>query len=434
MHPSLKRVWIPGVIILAALVAVIVWALSTSSRVYAKPDLASELAPGLASGPDSSSGWRIGEPITYETLTVFPVLSSQDAYTADFETLDAALASGEAIVAEQGEYMRRSRNGAEPAVMSSSGGAQVNQLVLVNRGKKPLLLLAGEVVSGGKQDRIIGKDRIIPIGAQPLPLDVFCVEHSRWTGSGNTFAAAKTMVHPTVREQAAVDQDQNKVWAAVRGDSVGSATGVGSGSGGGVGPGEAGGTGGGATTAGAAARAREQAQMSSNLEVTAPRISPQQLSSVMASAAPTQGYRSIYQSPAVGPSVENFALEVERRFDRATSSLKGEYVVGVIVAFGGEVAWSDIFASSQLFDAYWPKLLRSYAVEALTRPATREKVSFDDARDFLRPATGHVREETEPGVYRWQERSQGRETEIQLTALETKPPLTLHWLKVLRTN
>ena len=414
MHPSLKRIWIPGLAILAALIAVIVWALNTSSRAYAEPE--------LASGPDSSSGWRIGEPITYETLTVFPVLSSQDAYTADFETLDAALASGEAIVAEQGEYMRRSRNGAEPAVLSSSGGAQVNQLVLVNRGKKPLLLLAGEVVSGGKQDRIIGKDRIIPIGAQPLPLDVFCVEHSRWTGSGNTFAAAKTMVHPAVREQAAVDQDQNKVWAAVRGDSVGSATGVGSGSGGGVG----------ATSAGAAAR--ERSELSSNLEVTAPQISPQQLSSVMASAAPTQGYRSIYQSAAVGPSVENFALEVERRFNRATSSLKGEHVVGVIVAFGGEVAWSDIFASSQLFDAYWPKLLRSYAVEALTRPATREKVSFEDARDFLRPATGHVREETEPGVYRWQARSQGRETEIQLTALETKPPLTLHWLKVLRTN
>ena len=416
MHPSHKRIWIPGLIILAALVAVIVWTISTSSRVYAEPE--------LAAGPDSSSSWRIGEPITYETLTVFPVLSSQDAYTADFETLDAALASGEAIVAEQGEYMRRSRNGAEPAVMSSGGGAQVNQLVLVNRGKKPLLLLAGEVVSGGKQDRIIGKDRIIPIGAQPLPLDVFCVEHSRWTNGGSTFAAAKTMVHPTVREQAAIDQDQNKVWAAVRGDAVGS------GSGGGVAGGRVGAT----TSAGAAARAQAQSEMSSNLEVTAPRISPEQLSSVMASAAPTQGYRSIYQSAAVGPSVENFALEVERRFNRATSGLKGEHVVGVIIAFGGEVAWSDIFASSQLFDAYWPKLLRSYAVEALTRPATRETVSLVDARDFLRPAFGHVREETEPGVYRWQERSQGRETEIQLAALDTKPPLTLHWLKVLRTN
>ncbi len=392
MHPSHKLIWIPGIVILAALVAVILWTFDSSPRVLAEHE--------LASGPDSSTGWRVGEPIAYETLTVFPVLSSQDAYTSDFETLDAALASGEAIVAEQGDSIRRSRNGVETTPTISSG-PQVNQLVLVNRGKKPLLLLAGEVVSGGKQDRIIGKDRIIPVGAKPLPLDVFCVEHSRWTGGGDTFAAAKTMVHPTVREQAAVDQDQSKVWAAVRGDT---------------------------------AAARAQSSMSSDLAVAAPQISSQQLSRVMASAAPTEGYRNIYQSAAVGPSVENFALEVERRFNRATSGLKGEHVVGVIIAFGGEVAWSDIFASSQLFDAYWSKLLRSYAVEALTRPAAREKVSFEDARDFLRPASGHVREETEPGVYRWQERSQGRETEILLEALGPKPPLTLHWLKVLRTS
>jgi hypothetical protein len=393
MHPSPKLIWIPSLVILAVLVAVTLWTLNVSPSVLAEP------VP--VPGPDSSTGWRVGEPITYETLTVFPVLSSQEAYTADFETLDTALASGEVIVAEQGEYMRRSRNGGAESSPAISSGPQVNELVLVNRGKKPLLLLAGEVVSGGKQDRIIGKDRIIPVGAKPLPLDVFCVEHSRWTNGGDTFAAGKTMVHPTVRAEAAVSQDQSKVWAAVRGDT---------------------------------AAARAQASMSESLQVAAPAISSQQLSHVMASAAPTEGYRNIYQSAAVGPSVENFAREVERRFKRSTSGLKGEHVVGVIAAFGGEVAWSDIFASSQLFDAYWSKLLRSYAVEALTRPGAREKVSFEDARDFLRPATGHVREETEPGVYRWQERSQGRETEIQLEALETKPPLTLHWLKVLRTS
>jgi len=61
---------------------------------------------------------------------------------------------------------------------------------------------------------------------------------------------------------------------------------------------------------------------------------------------------------------------VQRRFSQATSGLKNERVVGVVVAYGGEVAWSDIFASGDLFDQYWRKLLRSYAVEALTRPRT----------------------------------------------------------------
>ena len=173
--------------------------------------------------------------------------------------------------------------------------------------------------------------------------------------------------------------------------------------------------------------------MASNLAVAPPRIASRELSGVMASAAPTEGYRNIYQSAEVGPSVENFAQELQKRFERETAGLKGEHVVGVIVAYGGEVAWSDIFASSELFDAYWPKLLRSYAVEALTRPATQENVSLSDAQEFLRPAIGHIREETEPGVYRWPERSEGRVAEIEIEALSPEP-LTLHWLKVLRTS
>lgn len=397
MHASLKWIWILGVGVAFALTAIMFWvSVNPRAKAQAAAGPASLAGPGKQAGPD----WRVGQPVTYETLTVFPVLSSQDAETGAFETLDAALASGDAVVTEQGEGMRRSRDGDGEPAPNYSSGAQVNQLVLINRGKRPLLLLAGEVVSGGKQDRIIGKDRIIPIGAKPLPLDVFCVEHSRWTTGGAKFSAARTMVHPTVREQAAIEQDQSQVWAAVRGD---------------------------------VAAARERSDMASNMAVGPPRIASRQLSDVMASAAPTEGYRSIYQSVEVGPSVENFAREVQKRFERATSGLKGEHVVGVIVAYGGEVAWSDIFASSELFDAYWPKLLRSYAVEALTRPATPEKVSLTDAQDFLRTPIGHIREETEPGVYRWRERSEGRVAEIEIEALSPQA-LTLHWLKVLRTS
>jgi hypothetical protein len=344
--------------------------------------------------------WHLLDPITYENLTIFPVVSTQLADTSNFSTLDEALASGDAVVTEQGDYLRRMREGAAQT-MPPRVGAQVNQLVLVNRGKRPLILLAGEVVSGGKQDRVIGKDRIVPIGAPPLPLDVFCIEHGRWTGASDKFAGAKMMVHPSVREKAAVEQDQSQVWAAVRG----------------------------------------QASMSSSLEnnpnvraeAAAPPISSRSLDTVIASEAPTQSYKQIYESRAVGTSVENFAEQIQRRFDRATSGLKGERVVGVVVAFGGEVAWSDAFASSQLFEIYWPKLLRSYVIEALTRHATREYASFDDARDFLRPAAGHFREETEPGVYRWRESNSGKVAQIELEALAPKP-MTLHWLKVLRAN
>ena len=362
-----------------------------------------------ASGGDggdekSARGWRLGEAVTYENLTVFPVYASKQADTSAFATLDEALASGDAIVTEQGSYMRRTRE--DGGGTTSYGSAQVNQLVLINRGKRPLLLLAGEVVSGGKQDRIIGKDRIVPIGAEPLPLSVFCVEHGRWTGGSDKFQASGTIVHPSVREKAAVDQSQAQVWAAVRGAAPMTSARNGGAAGGRI------------TGAPSAARA------------PAPAISQSEVNSVIASNAPTMSYKQIYESPRVGRSVEELAGQLQKRFERST---KDHDVVGVVVAFGGEVAWSDIFASSSLFETYWPKLLRSYAVEALSRPATRETASLDDARDFLRPASGHVREETEPGVYRWLERTEGPAAEIEIEALEPKP-VTLHWLKVLRAS
>jgi hypothetical protein len=294
--------------------------------------------------------------------------------------------------------MVRHRGEVRPiAVPQYDSGASVNQLVLINRSKRPLLLLAGELVSGGKQDRIIGKDRIVPVGAEPLPLDVFCVEHGRWTGSSSQFSASKTIVHPSVREQAAVEQKQTEVWAAVAGGST--------------------------------ARARS----SDALPAPAARLSTDALADAISVEAPTQSYRKIYEGARIGGSVDSFVDQLQRRFARATSNLKGERIVGVVVAYGGEVAWSDIFASSDLFHKYCSKLLRSYAVEALARPTLRETASLDDAREFLRRPNGREIEETEAGVYRWREITEGQLALIELDALQPKP-MTLHRLLLHRTS
>jgi hypothetical protein len=302
------------------------------------------------------------------------------------------------MVSERGATgMVRRRGELRPiAAPQYDTGASVNQLVLVNRSKRPLLLLAGELVSGGKQDRIIGKDRIVAVGAEPLPLDVFCVEHGRWTGSSSQFIASKTIVHPSVREQAAVEQKQTEVWAAVSGGS----------------------------TARPAVR---------SIAPAAPRVSSGVLADTISSEAPTQSYRKIYEGARIGGSVDTFVDQVQRRFARATSGLKGEHVVGVIVAYGGEVAWSDIFASGDLFHQYWSKLLRSYAVEALARPTLREIASLDDAREFLRRPNGREVQETEAGVYRWREITEGKLALIELDALQPKL-MTLHRLLLHRTS
>jgi hypothetical protein len=352
-------------------------------------------APGspAAPAPRPEGDWRLLDPVTYENISVFPVVSSYNQDTSPFLTLEEGLSTGEVAVHEQGsEIMVRGRDGRPVYLPQPTSGASVNQLVLINRSKRPLLLLAGELVSGGKQDRVIGKDRIVPAGAPPLPLDVFCVEHGRWTGSSQ-FAAANTIVHPSVRERAAVDQKQTEVWDAVRSG----------------------------TTAKAAPAAPP------------PQISGYSIQGAIAGNGRTEAYEKIYESRAVGVSIDDFVDEVQRRFASATSGLKGERVVGVVVAYGGEVAWSDIFASGNLFDHYWRKLLRSYAVEALTRPTYRQAASRDNANDFLRRLNGRETQETEPGVYRWREIKEGQLAQIELDALQPKP-MTLHRLLLHRTS
>ncbi len=96
------------------------------------------------------------------------------------------------------------------------------------------------------------------------------------------------------------------------------------------------------------------------------------------------------------------------------------------------MAWSDIFASGELFNHYWNKLLRSYVVEALARPTLREVASRDDAGSFLRRLNGRERQETDPNVYVWREITEGRLTQIELDALEPKQ-FTLHRLLLRRT-
>lgn len=349
--------------------------------------------PGSGSPPPKTEGnWRLLDPITYENLTVFPVVSSGGYDTSEFLTLQEGLSRGEVIVREQGaETMIRDRDGSRRGVWSGSG-ASVNQLVLINQSKRPLLLLSGELVSGGKQDRIIAKDRIVAPGSDPLPLNVFCVEQGRWS-AGAQFTAANTIVHPSVREQAAVNQKQADVWAAV--------------------------------IAGSSAPRAAAAPP--------PRVAPEDLAMAVESEAPTHSYSKIYESRRVGPSVDALVNEIQRRFRKETSGLRGEQVVGVVIAYGGEVEWSDIFASGDLFAHYWNKLLRSYAVEAVARPTLREKTSMEDAREFLQRLEGREQTESEPGVYRWREINQDGLSQIELDALSPKV-MTLHRLVLRRTN
>lgn len=91
--------------------------------------------------------------------------------------------------------------------------SQVNSLLVINHGDKPLLLLAGDLLLGGKQDRIVAKDTLVPPG-KAMQVEAFCVEHGRWTEGRTKFEYSGSVVPQSVKS-AAARESQEEVWSKV---------------------------------------------------------------------------------------------------------------------------------------------------------------------------------------------------------------------------
>jgi hypothetical protein len=360
----------------------------------------------VAAGP-IDGGYRVLKPIQSGDLTLFPVVRA-DGKTSpadQFLTLDEGLKSGEVEVTEAGKVqgLVRPRGTVTPWRYA---GDQVNTLVLVNNSKRPLLLLAGEIVTGGKQDRVIAKDRIVPTGADPIDLSVFCIEHGRWTESSAKFgttakgAAGSFMVQPAVRQQAMVAKDQQQVWNSVNGAistmAVAAGAPVQDASSGMGGPIVAGSVHGSVPTSGTIIDGR--------------------------AALGTTSYAKAMQTQAVSAKVDEETAGLAQSREQALATLRQEHAVGVVVAVRGEVIWADIFSDTELLTRYWSKLVRSYAAEGLGGGTSHGTASIADAQRFLdEPPHGTEGSEGQVGVYRYREVKSG---ETDLFTLQTLLPGT----------
>ena len=362
-------------------------------------------APGDTAGlPGSINDYKVLAPITHGNLTIFPVISTKVHDTSDFITLDEGIRSGEVVVTEVGNLhsvMRRR----PPYVPVRPTGAEVNRLVLVNNSKHPLLLLAGEVVTGGKQDRVVGKDRIIPGESDPVDVSVFCVEHGRWTNTSEKFDThASIMLQPSVRMKAMADQDQQKVWDAVGHSRMAMAEAV-------------------APPPAHPSATPVPGQVSETVTVTA--------SDAMVELNSTSSYAKARENKAVQKQVESITEPMQKSYESVIKQLRNQNAVGVVVAVKGHIVWADMFASSSLLAKYWPKLLDSYASEALTAQGAQREVSVKEAQSFLENwQARHEVVDSEPGLYRQRELIGDKFRAFQLTSLLAKETFDVHLSKM----
>jgi hypothetical protein len=341
-----------------------------------------------AGGMPSTSGYTVLAPIRHGNLTVFPVVATRSYDTQEFLTLDEGLRSGEVIVTESGSVQPLMRRRLPP----TPSGAQVNQLVLVNNSKRPLILLAGEIVTGGKQDRVIGKDRIIPAESDPINLDVFCVEPGRWTGSSDRFGVGGTaggsvpapMAAPNVRGKAMADKNQQQVWSEV---------------------------------------AKTRVAMAETVTVEAP--------AAAAAISGTSSYARVMNNQEVKQKVDSVAEPIQRNYQSLIQQLRNQNAVGVAVAVNGQMVWADIFASTNLLEKYWPKLVRSYAAEAVVTRTKGGEADIKQAQEFLNRLDGrHETVDSEPGLYRHTEIAGEGFRAFELTSLLPKTGFDLHVAKM----
>lgn len=365
--------------------------------------ISAAFAGDAGSSPATSNDYKILAPITHGDLTIFPVVSAKSHDTSDFITLDEGIRSGEVVVTEVGNLHSTMRR-RPPYQTRPYQGAEVNRLVLVNNSKHPLILLAGEVVTGGKQDRVVGKDRIVPAESDPVDLSVFCVEHGRWTETSTKFDThASVMLQPSVRMKAMADQDQQKVWEEVGKSRTAMA----------------------AALASSASPSATPApgQTSETVTVTS--------SADVLELNSTSSYAKARENNAVQKQVESITEPMRKSYESVIKQLRNQNAVGVVVAVKGHIVWADMFASSSLLAKYWPKLLESYATEALTMPGMRGEISIKQAEGFLQNwQARHEVVDSEPGLYRQRELIGDKFKAFQLTSLLAKDAFDLHLSKM----
>lgn len=189
--------------------------------------------------------------------------------------------------------------------IGGGGSASVNNLFIENTSKDTLYLMAGEIVQGGKQDRVIAKDMVIPPNSGKINLSVFCVEKGRWSykksKDKDKFDGYYGVSSLALRKVVDTKKQQGEVWKEV-------------------------------------SRSNKKNMVKSG------------------TSAYTQQKKNV-----------KFKSEYAQYLTFFKNKFKGKQdVIGVIVTTGNRVVGCDMFASPQLFQTQYANLLGSYINEAIT--------------------------------------------------------------------
>lgn len=266
--------------------------------------------PGLAAATQSP---RISGPHAHANLALYFAQGPSAPGPVPL-TLQEALAKGQVLVHETGD---------------------VNRLIVENRGGEEVFVQAGEIVKGGKQDRVLTVSLLLPKNSGPVPIGAYCVEQGRWQPRGKEDSARFSS------SDAAVPSRKAKI--AMNAPAPQSASPV-------------------DRIVGARRPesdiGRRQSEVWKDVEET-----QRKLAGTVGAPVESRESRSSLQlsleNKQVLASVAEYVKALAPAIDKAPDAL------GLAFAINGAINSADLYPSHGLFKKLWPKLLNAAATEAV---------------------------------------------------------------------
>lgn len=228
-------------------------------------------------------------------------------------------------------------NNKQLEVKEVSEGGSVPTLAVHNTGKLPVLLVVGEELIGAKQNRVLNTSLLVPAETE-LQIPVSCVERGRWAYTTAEFDTSTSSSHFALRKKQ-TENVTTQLRVSAKHDAVQSAV-----------------------------WSEVERKISSH-----------------GSSSNTRALHDVYD-------------QTESKLKDYLAAFTPLEAEGMLIEINGQVVGGDLFDHTETMRTLWPKLVRSYALDAIERidkPATVPVTS--DTREFL-TAVQSAKDETYDGV------------------------------------
>jgi hypothetical protein len=292
--------------------------------------LLSQALPGRARAEPAAP--VISGPFTHGNLAIYFVHGPSAPGPVPL-TLQEAMAKGAVRVIETGS---------------------VNELKIENSGGEDVFIQSGDIVKGGRQDRVLTVSFVLPKNSGEVPVAAYCVEHGRWSARGSEdtahFASSYNSI-PSREAKLAMKAPLAEPENPVPGARALSETG-----------------------------ARQQ-EVWNEVAKTQAKLSAGVNASVAAPASQTSLELSLENS-----KLEEMRAEYVKALEDKASAADA---VGLVFAVNGRINSADVYPSNALFRKMWTKLLNAAVTEALGESQDKEASESPKAeavREFLAAA------------------------------------------------